>query len=92
MACTYSAAAQLEAVSVAVAVASAVLGKAVAEGYAVLYSHTADRTCLCLCIEVPAVIGVVVCDTAVEYVALAAGELCSKTVCVLHCCIVAVVA
>ena len=89
---TYSAAAKLEAVSVAVAVALAVLGKAVAECDTVLDSYLADRTCCLLCVEVPAVIGITVSDTTVEYVALAAGELCSKAVGVLHSCIVAVVA
>ena len=87
-----SAAAELEAVAVAVAVALAVLGEAVAECNAVLDSHHADRTCSLLGVEVPAVVGVIVRDTAVEHIALSAGELRREAVGVLHSCGVAVVA
>ena len=52
----YSAAAELEAVSVAVSVALAVLSEAVAESDTVLDSYHADRTCSFLGVEIPAVI------------------------------------
>ena len=91
MARTDSAAAELEAVSVAFTVTSAVLCKAVAERDRIFDSYNTCRACFGLGIEIPAVIGVVVGHTAVKYISLAAGELCSKPVCIFHSCVIAVI-
>ena len=88
---TNAAAAQLEAVAVAVAIAFAKFCKAVPECNAVLNGNNTNRTCCSFCKQIPAVIAVVVCHTAVKYVAFAAGQLCSKTICIFHGGIVAVV-
>ena len=56
----YTAAAELEAVSVAVTVAPAVLCEAIAEGYTIPESYNSDRTGSFFCVEVPAVVRVIV--------------------------------
>ena len=84
-------AAQLEAVAVTIAVALAEFRKAVAECNTILNGDNTDRTGSTFCKQIPAVVTVVVCHTAVKDVALAAGQLCCKTVGIFHAGIVAVV-
>ena len=84
-------AAQLEAVAVAVAAASAVLCPSVAECDTVADGNHADGAGCTLCVQIPAVIAVVVGHAAVKYIALAAGQLCCKAVCILHRCVITVV-
>ena len=86
-----AAAAQLEAVTIAVAIAFAKFCKAVPECNAVLNGNHADWASCSLCEQIPAVIAVVVCHTTIKYIAFAAGQLCSKTVCIFHGGIVAIV-
>ena len=92
MGSTYAGAAQLESVAIAVSAASAVLSPAVAECDAVPEGHSADGARCALGEQIPAVIAVVVGHASVKYIPHAAGELCSKAVCVFHGCLVAVVA
>ena len=86
-----TAAAELEAVAVTVAVALAELGIAVAECRAVLDGYHTNGAGFRFRIQIPAVIAVVIGHTAIEHIALTAGQLCSKAVGIFHGFIIAVI-